>query len=120
MPPIKQANRVDRGPDPGSLRHTPAIRPCVDFSTWCPFRHRIAKRSRFSAFGQLRSVELYGPGDFDPGQRKRGIGADPGCIPHLTFHYSHPHWAIQGTFGATGAVAPDKVLLAMLQVEEMT
>ena len=92
MPPIKQANRVDRGPDPGSLRHAPAIRPYVDFSKSGPLGHRIAKRSRFSASGHLRSVELYGLGDANPanpGQRNAqdmhhvgpGIGADPRCIP---------------------------------------
>ena len=89
MPPIKQANRVDRGPDPGSLRHALSTRPHVDFSTWGPFGERIAKRCRFSASGQLRSVELSGPGSFNPGQCNAqdmqhvgpGIGADPGCIP---------------------------------------
>ena len=127
------SERVDRGPDPGSLRHVPAIRPDVDFSTCGPCGHRIAKRSRFSASGQLRSVELHWPGDSNPGQRNAqdaqhvgpGIGADPGCIPRTDVNYSHRHWATRsswcaGSFGATGAVTPDRVLMVTLLVKETT
>ena len=44
----------------------------------------------------------------------------PDAYHDLAFHYSHRHWVIQGSFGATGAVAPDKLLLAILLAEETT
>ena len=58
--------------------------PYVDFSTWGPFGHRIAKRARFSglvftASGHLKSVELYGPGDFETWEQSWRVYR-AGCI----------------------------------------
>ena len=88
----------------------------VDFSTRGPFGHRIAKRSRFSwlvftASGQLKSVESYGPGGFETWEQSWRVYR-AGCIMvdqvsvstfdaylGLMFHYSRRYgqaaWAIQ-------------------------
>ena len=90
--------------------------PYEDFSTWSTFGHRIAKRARFSglvftASGQLQSVELCGPGDFETWEQSWRVYR-AGCIMldqvsvstrdayhNLMFHHSRRYgqvvWVIQ-------------------------
>ena len=53
--------------------------PSVDFSTWGPFGHRIAKRADQLKSGQLKSVELYGSGDSETWEQSWRVYR-AGCI----------------------------------------